>query len=204
MGIRVLSLLGAVTKFCVQCWWEHMFSFLLGICVGVGLLDHWVTQSLTFWRCSQLALVVKNSPANAVDGRHTSSIPGSGKSPGSGLSSPLQYSCLGNPWTEEPGRLQSIGSQRVGRNWSDLALTAARTGFCGLCQRTPVDPCTHPCWDREAIAVTIVVLHQDLFLTLLPRSWVYAYAKFPADFWEELVIAYAGGCVLDAMQFYAK
>ena len=120
------------------------------------------------------------------------------------LGSPLQYSCLGNPWTEEPGRLQSIGSQRVGRNWSDLALTAARTGFCGLCQRTPVDPCTHPCWDREAIAVTIVVLHQDLFLTLLPRSWVYAYAKFPADFWEELVIAYAGGCVLDAMQFYAK
>ena len=27
------------------------------------------------------------------------------------------------PWTEEPGRLQSIGSQRVGFNWSDLACT---------------------------------------------------------------------------------
>ena len=25
------------------------------------------------------------------------------------------------PWTEEPGRLQSIGSQRVRNNWSDLA-----------------------------------------------------------------------------------
>ena len=25
------------------------------------------------------------------------------------------------PWTEEPGRLESIGSQRVGHNWSDLA-----------------------------------------------------------------------------------
>ena len=25
------------------------------------------------------------------------------------------------PWTEEPGRLQSIGLQRVGHNWSDLA-----------------------------------------------------------------------------------
>ena len=23
------------------------------------------------------------------------------------------------PWTEEPGRLQSIGSQRLGHNWSD-------------------------------------------------------------------------------------
>ena len=25
------------------------------------------------------------------------------------------------PWTEEPGRLQSLGSHRVGHNWSDLA-----------------------------------------------------------------------------------
>ena len=25
------------------------------------------------------------------------------------------------PWTEEPGRLQSIGSQRVGHDWSNLA-----------------------------------------------------------------------------------
>ena len=25
------------------------------------------------------------------------------------------------PWTEEPGGLQSMGSQRVGHDWSDLA-----------------------------------------------------------------------------------
>ena len=25
------------------------------------------------------------------------------------------------PWTEEPGRLQSIGSQKVGHNWNNLA-----------------------------------------------------------------------------------
>ena len=29
------------------------------------------------------------------------------------------------PWTEEPGRLQSIGLQRVAYNWSDLARTHA-------------------------------------------------------------------------------
>ena len=29
-----------------------------------------------------------------------------------GNGNPLQYSCLENPWTEEPGR----GSQRVGHN----------------------------------------------------------------------------------------
>ena len=41
------------------------------------------------------------------------SIPGSGRSPGEGNGSPLHYSCLGIPWTEESGRLQSMGSQRV-------------------------------------------------------------------------------------------
>ena len=33
------------------------------------------------------------------------------------------------PWTEEPGRLQSMGSRRVGHNWSDSAAAAA-TGLC--------------------------------------------------------------------------
>ena len=38
-------------------------------------------------------------------------IPGSGRFPGEGNVNPLQYSCLGNPWTEGPGGLQSMGSQ---------------------------------------------------------------------------------------------
>ena len=37
--------------------------------------------------------VVKNLPAKAGD---TGSIPGSGRFPGGGNGSPLQYSCLGN------------------------------------------------------------------------------------------------------------
>ena len=36
--------------------------------------------------------------------------------PGGGNGSPLQDSCLENPMTEEPDRLQSIGSQRGGHN----------------------------------------------------------------------------------------
>ena len=43
------------------------------------------------------------------------SNPGSGKSPGGGHVSPLQYSCLEIPWTEKPGGLESMGSKRVGR-----------------------------------------------------------------------------------------
>ena len=61
------------------------------------------------------------------------SIPGLGRSPGEGNGNPFQHSCLENPlekemaihsstlawkipWTEEPGRLQSMGSQRVGHD----------------------------------------------------------------------------------------
>ena len=40
-------------------------------------------------------------------------VPGSGRCSGGGNGNPLQYSCLKNPWTEELGRLQSMGSQRV-------------------------------------------------------------------------------------------
>ena len=62
---------------------------------------------------SQVALVVKNLPANAGDAGDMSSIPGSGRSPKGGNGNPLQYSCLGNSRTEEPGGLQSMGSQGV-------------------------------------------------------------------------------------------
>ena len=37
---------------------------------------------------------------------------------GEGNGTPLQYSCLENPWTEELGRLQSMGLLRVGNDWA--------------------------------------------------------------------------------------
>ena len=45
------------------------------------------------------------------------SSPWSGRSPREGNGSPLQYSCLENPRAEEPGGLQSTGSQRVRHDW---------------------------------------------------------------------------------------
>ena len=39
-------------------------------------------------------MMVKNPPSNAKDARDVGSIPGSGKPPGVGKGSPLQYSCL--------------------------------------------------------------------------------------------------------------
>ena len=63
-----------------------------------------------------MVLVVMKPPANAGDKIDNSSIPGLGRSPGEGNGNPLQNSCLENPRTEKPGRLQSIGSQRVRHN----------------------------------------------------------------------------------------
>ena len=60
--------------------------------------------------------MVKNLPANAGNVRAAGLIPGFGRSPGGGHGNPLQYSLLENPWREEPGRLQSIGSHIVGHN----------------------------------------------------------------------------------------
>ena len=45
-----------------------------------------------------------------------SSVPGLGRFPGEGNGNPLQYLAWKILWTEEPGGLQSIGSQRVRHN----------------------------------------------------------------------------------------
>ena len=44
------------------------------------------------------------------------SIPGLGRSSGEGNGNPLQYFCLENPMDAKCGRLQFMGSQRVGHD----------------------------------------------------------------------------------------
>ena len=60
-----------------------------------------------------MAQMVKRLPTMQVD---LGSIPTSGRSSGEGNGNPLQNSCLENPWTEEPGRQQSVELQRVRHN----------------------------------------------------------------------------------------
>ena len=55
--------------------------------------------------------VVKNLRANASNTGELGLIPRSGRSPGGGSGNSLQYSCWKLPRTEEPGGLQSLGSQ---------------------------------------------------------------------------------------------
>ena len=70
------------------------------------------------------AAVIKNPPANAGDVRNTSSIRGSERSPGWGGHMATHSSILAwrIPGTGEPGGLPSVGSHRVGHDWSDLAV----------------------------------------------------------------------------------
>ena len=57
--------------------------------------------------------MLKNLPASAGDATDRGSILGSGRSPGIGNGNPLSILAWEIPRTEEPGGLQSMGSQRV-------------------------------------------------------------------------------------------
>ena len=57
-----------------------------------------MTEATSHVCASQVALVVKNPPGNAGDASHSSIL------------------AWRNPWKEEPGGLQSMGSQSVRHN----------------------------------------------------------------------------------------
>ena len=61
------------------------------------------------WWASLVAQMVKNPLANTGD---PGSVPGLGRSPGDGNGNPPSLPGE-SPWTEESGRLQSMGSQRI-------------------------------------------------------------------------------------------
>ena len=70
---------------------------------------------------SQVALVVKNPPANAGGLRDTGLIPGLERSPGGGHGNPLQYSRLENPTERGAWQATVHQSHRVGHDSSNLA-----------------------------------------------------------------------------------
>ena len=60
--------------------------------------------------------MVKNPLAKAGDSRLESSIPGWGRSLENEMATHSSILAWEIPWTEDPGKLQSMGSQRVGYN----------------------------------------------------------------------------------------
>ena len=59
---------------------------------------------------------VSNGREFACNTGNLGSTPGSGRCPGEGKSCPHNILAWRIPWAEEPGRLQSMGSQRVGHD----------------------------------------------------------------------------------------
>ena len=70
----------------------------------------------TVRHCFPGAAVVGNLPANAGDEGDSSSIPGSGRSPGVGNVNLLQYSCLENPMDRGAWQATVHGVTRVGHD----------------------------------------------------------------------------------------
>ena len=72
-----------------------------------------------------MALVVKNPPASVGDIRDVSLIPGSGRSLEEGTAIHSSILAWRIPWTEEPGGLLSMRSQRVEQDCATGAFTSA-------------------------------------------------------------------------------
>ena len=80
---------------------------------GQKLLHFWWGPESKGGGASQVGLVVKNPPANAGDARDAGSIPGSGRAPWREAWQPTPMFLPGESQGQDPGRLLSMGSQRV-------------------------------------------------------------------------------------------
>ena len=76
---------------------------------------------------TSVAQTVKNLPAMRETLVQSSFNPGSGRSLEKGMATHSSILAWRTSWTEEPGGLQSIGSKRVGYDWSNLAHTPTQT-----------------------------------------------------------------------------
>ena len=78
------------------------------------------SSGLSVKGASQMTLV-KNLPANSGHMRVASLVPELGRSLEEGMVTHSSILVWRTPWREKPGRLQFVGSQRVGQDWSSLA-----------------------------------------------------------------------------------
>ena len=122
------------------CWWtfgllsskESCYEYsCTSLCMDTYILFSWVkTELFDMYGASQEVLLVKNPPSNAGDLRDPWVNPCRFNL---GQEDPLEERMATHPsildwkitWTEELGRLRSIGAQRLRHNWSDLAHTHA-------------------------------------------------------------------------------
>ena len=124
------KLIDHVTRFSLI--WSMINKFIIWCFLRWGFLqsqrprfDSWVEKIC--WRRDRLPTPVflafpyisagKESTCNVGD---LGSISGLGRSPGEGTATHSSILAWKIPWTEKPGRLQFMGSQRLGYNWATL------------------------------------------------------------------------------------
>ena len=84
--------------------------------------------------CLPLGSVVKESPCNEGD---LGSIPGLGRHAHRDMTSLSSILAWRISWTEEPSRLQSTGSQKVGHFWIHWACIVTHTYICSFINSYP-------------------------------------------------------------------
>lgn len=125
-------------------------------------LSRWVWTALG----SSHDTSVQQPPTSAGD---TGSVPGLGRSPGEG-DSPNAVSLPENPWTEEPGGLQS-GGRRVRAAWASTRATDAHAALVLLWPIT--SRCTSAFIARVAECDTVLFLWRHNHTALY--GWTSAY-----------------------------
>ena len=102
-----------------------------GASVAMTSHSQWRGPGFDSWSCQNWDLVQSNkwvkifdfpggsdSKASAYNARDLGSVPGSGRSLEKEMATHSSILAWRIPWTEEPGRLQPTGLQRVGHNWA--------------------------------------------------------------------------------------
>ena len=108
-------------RYCFEAWQRLIHFTLITILISRYCHHPHFTDERPKALASQVVLVVKNPPANAKDSRDAVWSLGQEDPLEKGIATHSSILAQRIPWTEEPGRLQSIGSHRVGQDWSNLA-----------------------------------------------------------------------------------
>ena len=112
------------------CWFQ-MYNVWLDICVNCKMITTSlvnICQHMQLQWASQVALAIKNPPADA-GGRQEIWVQPMGRENTLGEGLAIHSSSLAwrISWTEELGGIPSIGSQRVGHDWSNSVCMHSRT-----------------------------------------------------------------------------
>ena len=136
-----------------QSKWGHSYKIIWSFHSSKANL-YWASA---IRRASRVALVGKNPPANAGHLEVVGLIPGPGRSPEEGMATRSSIFAWRIPWTEEPGGLQSMESQRGRHDWAH----STDTPVLHQCPPTPTLPGqlkaekdknhvnTQPLWARQ-------------------------------------------------------